>query len=328
MDLEFQTGRGEEMTSIRAGPHVMDLPTLGDLYDRAMGNRPVVGMNGNSLTWGMVGHGSQLDGGDRDIAMLHGGATWEVTPHQEPYFEFPAYLEEVPGLDEAVRRVDLEDGRLDGVWLGEDILDDPAALVDTPAFPGYQNRVIRESIRREGFGRDAVPDLLFVNYKQIDKVGHRWSMNSPQMEQVLRADDDALAGLVRILDREVGRGRWVLFLTADHGSTPDATFSGGYEIDILDFTNDLLARFDGDGDETRVIHDMRVTQFWVDEGELAEKGFTLDDVAAFVMRYTEGDNVADPSTLPRPERNARVFEAAFPGPALEAAPCLRGRQGA
>ena len=67
-------------------------------------------------------------------------------------------------------------------------------------------------------GADDVPDILFTNYKQIDLVSHAESMNSPQMESVVRASDEALGDLVRILNREVGRGQWVLALTADHGA--------------------------------------------------------------------------------------------------------------
>ena len=55
--------------------------------------------------------------------------------------------------------------------------------------------MIEEIIRREGFGQDDVPDLLYVNYKQIDKVGHKFSFPSMQMEEVVRGVDAELADL-------------------------------------------------------------------------------------------------------------------------------------
>ena len=44
-------------------------------------------------------------------------------------------------------------------------------------------------IRREGFGADDVPDLLYLNFKEIDYVSHVWSMNSPEMLDAVVAQD-------------------------------------------------------------------------------------------------------------------------------------------
>ena len=45
------------------------MPTLADLYDRAMGNKPIVGMVATvDIHLGMIGHGCFWNGGDQDIA--------------------------------------------------------------------------------------------------------------------------------------------------------------------------------------------------------------------------------------------------------------------
>ncbi len=60
---------GDELTTPWAkGPAYLMEPTLADLYDRAMGNEPVVGEVGTvSIHLGMLGHGSMWGGGDQDI---------------------------------------------------------------------------------------------------------------------------------------------------------------------------------------------------------------------------------------------------------------------
>ena len=105
-----------------------------------------------------------------------------------------------------------------------------------------------------------MPDLLFTNYKQIDQVGHQWSWPSPQMEAVVRSSDKAVGDLVRILNQEVGRGEWVLAMTADHGATPTSDYSGGFQIDQQTLTQDIIDAFDHDGDETKVVQSFRVTR--------------------------------------------------------------------
>jgi hypothetical protein len=319
VDLEFRGPGG--MRTIRDSAGLLKLPTLGDVYDRAEGNDPVVGMVGNGLTVGMLGHGTGIAGGDRDILALHGGAEWIVPEGLGPDFEIPDYLNDVPGLDEAIRRLDASDGQIDGRWLGDAELSDPTQIEETPAFTEWETTVIDQVIRREGFGSDEVPDLLLVNYKQIDKVGHRWSMNSPQAEIVVREMDRAFRDLVGILDRRAGRGNWVLAITADHGSTPDASVTGAFNIDMREFRADLQTAFDEDADGRSAILHTRVTQVWLDRAELEEGGHTVEEVARFLGRYRQADN--DPSGAPEPERP--VFQAAFPSELLDAPlPCLRG----
>ena len=44
--------------------------------------------------------------------------------------------------------------------------------LNTPARIPWQTRLIDEVVQREGFGADDVPDLLYINYKLIDEIGH------------------------------------------------------------------------------------------------------------------------------------------------------------
>ena len=42
---------------------------------------------------------------------------------------------------------------------------------DTPARTVYQERVVETVVKNEGFGADDTPDLLYLNFKEIDYVG-------------------------------------------------------------------------------------------------------------------------------------------------------------
>jgi hypothetical protein len=323
MDLRFEVEEDVLAGARGRGPKYQLVPSMTDLYDQSRGNEPLIGLVASAGTLGMIGRGTYLEGNDRDLAATQTQDSFGLNRMHVGLYEFPSYVRQIPGLAEEVRTMDLEDGQLDGRWMGEEI---PSDLSEVPAFAPYETAVIEEVIRREGFGDDAVPDFLFVNYKQIDKVGHRWSVDSPQMEAVVRSSDDALRELMAVLDREVGEGGWVLALTADHGSTPDARETDSFAVDIAALSSDLAAAFDTDGDDRPAIQSARVTQIWIDEEELAAGGHTVDDVADFLTGYTEADNAVDPSATSHPNRP--VFDAAFPGKTLEARlPCLPGRAG-
>jgi hypothetical protein len=318
VDLKFAAGQ-RMVPSFEQGPQYLQAPSLADLYDRAKGNAPKVAMVGfRAWHLGMIGRGSFLTGGDRDLAALMEGKNgeWNLPEPNASYFEFPEYVNDVPGLDESVRRMDLEDGKLDGAWLGEEVVGVPDLLIRTPAYAEWQTRILTEMIRRERFGADRIPDLLFTNYKQIDEVGHKWTMNSPQMAEVVRASDDALGELVAILDREVGREKWVLALTADHGVLPKPKLTGAIAIRNAELVSDIEASFGGD-----VVKSIRPSQLWVNQGVLKANGYTLGQVAEYIAEYTRGQG-EDPSKLGAQERKEKLFAAAFPSRVMKGLPCL------
>jgi hypothetical protein len=310
---------GEIRPSHGDGPQYLRAPSLADRYDRARSNEPKVGVVGfDDWHLGMIGQGSFFQGGDRDLAAILDveTAVWGLEEPNDRYYEFPSYVNEVPGLDQAIERLDAADGSKDGHWLDAD-LDDPVILRRSPAFVEWHTRILDEVIRREGFGADDEPDLLFTNYKQVDDVGHFWSMNSVQMQQVLRASDQAIEDLVAILDRRVGTGRWVMVVTADHGMVPDPSTTGGFNINRRTFREDVAEEF-GRG----VIEKWRPTMLWMDEEVLERNGRSLEEVADFILRYTAGQNVGDPGSLRPEERSDRLFSAAFPSRVLDDLPCL------
>ena len=320
VDLRFRI-EGRVRPSAFERTTVLIGSTLADDFDRARDNEPIIGMVGAEGTLGMIGHGSLYPGGDQDVAAGQLLGNWGLRKSNSRYYDFPHYVVDVPGY-EAVRRVaDEEDGTLDGSWF-DLALETPDSLTLTPAYAEYQTDVIEELIRREGFGADEVPDLLYVNYKQIDKVGHRFAFPSTQMERAVRSSDRALGELVDILNREVGEGQWVLGLTADHGSTPKPETTGAITIEYFELFRDLLAEFDGDGDDELAVQSLRITQAWIDLGELAEHGHTIEDMAAWFMNYTWAENALDPSMIPPGREDEKLFEAAFPGAVVEGLPCV------
>ena len=330
-DAEFFLG--EDLVRAGAlGPVLMMEPTLGDLYDRAMDNEPLVG-NLSSVTWhlNMTSHGALWGGGDKDIAVLRTpleadnegaeGTIWNLQGKNEPYFEFPSYVNDLPPLSSYVEEVDREDGALDGKWRDNSIEQYEKGWA-TPARIPYQERMIEEVIAREGFGADDVPDLLFINYKAIDHVSHIWSVNSPEMQDTLRWQDEYLGRFVDFLDRQVGQGEYVLVLTADHGAQFDPEVSGAFQVTPGQLAQDLEAAFPS-AIEDSVFKAVRTSQIYLDEAAMEASGYTVDQIAQFVLDYTKAQGApGGPTDVPETERDDRVFAAAIPASLLPDLKCL------
>ena len=68
-------------------------------------------------------------------------------------------------------------------------------------------------------GHDGI-DLLGVSFTGLDRVGHKFGPRSQEVRDHLAWLDATLGALFEHLDRSVGRGRYIVALSSDHGITP------------------------------------------------------------------------------------------------------------
>lgn len=273
----------------------VEVPTLADRYDLARGNRPVIGLVA-TVNWhlGMIGHGAARAGGDRDIALLMNdqGDAYGNTDHYEVPASSGASLVSEAGA------LDAQDGERDGLWDDRD-LTDPAVRYASPAYVSFQGRVLEDIVAAHGFGRDRVADLLFTNFKSIDDAGHRWGMTSAETGEVIAATDDTLRSVLRSLDAQVGEGKWMVVLTADHGQTPYPEESGGWPIGGGELKDDVNRALDRNGDGKDLVTRVTSAGAFIDESQLEPNEVTLTEVAEWMVGYTAGENLKEGQRSPR-----------------------------
>lgn len=74
------------------------------------------------------------------------------------------------------------------------------------------------AILSEDLGKDNITDFLAVSCSSTDYIGHAYGPNSIEAEDTyLRLDKD-LDEFFNYLDKQVGKGNYTVFLTADHGA--------------------------------------------------------------------------------------------------------------
>jgi hypothetical protein len=98
---------------------------------------------------------------------------------------------------------------------------DPAeALTATPAGNEAVLDAGLAAITAAGLGADVTPDLLVLSLSAHDLIGHGWGQESWEMWDMTLRLDAALDHFLAELDTRVGRGRWALAATSDHGACP------------------------------------------------------------------------------------------------------------
>jgi predicted AlkP superfamily pyrophosphatase or phosphodiesterase len=81
-------------------------------------------------------------------------------------------------------------------------------------------RLAETEIDALGLGKSGGTDFLGVSYSSVDYVGHTFGPRSWEIQDVLVRLDKDLGELLKHLDEKVGRGKYVVALSADHGVAP------------------------------------------------------------------------------------------------------------
>ena len=295
-----------------ADPRFLRTPAISELWDEQNDNKPFVGtVSYEGWHLGMIGHGAQREGGDRDVAAL-----WEIEDEawwvNEDYYELPSYLESTDALSAYEVELDERDGLTDGTWFGNaiDELRDPdtASRPGTPAFVRLTGQAVIDVMRHEKVGKDSLTDMLWVEFKAPDFAGHIWNVESPEEEDVLRETDNQIARIKKELVKTAGERNYILAISADHGQQPLPDNHGGWRISSNELERDIEDEFGAD-----VIEKISPVDIYVNSDKMSEADVSLEDLTGFISKYTIGDNI--PEGFPGADRvpEGRLDEQLFVG---------------
>ncbi len=89
-------------------------------------------------------------------------------------------------------------------------------LPSTPFGNTILNELALAAIDAEGLGADATTDFLAVSFSSPDYIGHNFGPQSKEVQDTYIRLDKEIERLLKALDNRVGKGNYVVFLTADH----------------------------------------------------------------------------------------------------------------
>lgn len=88
----------------------------------------------------------------------------------------------------------------------------------TPYATTFSFDFAEAAIEAEQLGKNTVPDFLALSISSTDYIGHEFGPNSIEIEDTyLRLDKD-ISNFLQYLDKTVGKGNYLFFLSADHAA--------------------------------------------------------------------------------------------------------------
>jgi predicted AlkP superfamily pyrophosphatase or phosphodiesterase len=90
----------------------------------------------------------------------------------------------------------------------------------SPYAETYLAEMAENAVDKLGLGKGASTDYLGVSFSSVDYVAHAFGPRSWEVQDELARLDRDLAGFFAHLDRVVGRGNYLVALSADHGGAP------------------------------------------------------------------------------------------------------------
>ena len=163
----------------------------------------------------------------------------------------------------------------------------------TPFGNSLTLKMAEATIKGYKMGEDNITDFLAINIASTDYVGHAFGPNSIEIEDTyLRLDRD-LEAFFQQLDKKVGKGNYLVFLSADHG----AAHSEGYMQ-----ANKMATGFFGEGLEktlndelekkyagSKLILGIDNYQVYLNQNVIKEKELETDEVKKTILGLLNKD---------------------------------------
>jgi predicted AlkP superfamily pyrophosphatase or phosphodiesterase len=152
-------------------------------------------------------------------------------------------------------------------------------------------RFAEQLISAERLGKNGVTDMLCVSFSATDYLGHYYGPQSWEVLDMYVRLDKEFERLFDFLDKQIGKGRYLVFLSADHAAphTPaymkDNKMAGGnvnmYETKWRDSLNVILEKeFQVPG----IIHAYSEFQIYVSQAKLKERQLDKKKVCESIIR--------------------------------------------
>jgi Type I phosphodiesterase / nucleotide pyrophosphatase len=253
-------------------PNYLMAFTLADLWNLETDGRAVIISQGSIFVAvaGLAGHGAcLLNARPTILASYSAEGSWETNAK---CYKLPEYLKNQKSqqLWEAAH----------GQWMGHNIAT-PDAVSRSGLFPKFEADALVAMIENEPVGAGELTDLLLVNLKAPDFVGHQYGPDSPEIEATLAEQDRQLARILQALEKKAGSNRFVVVVTADHGMPPEpqAPRKRYFNNDIVELVH---KKFDPEGAKLVAHFDARNNQLFVDKNRLRELGLTLSQIKEYL----------------------------------------------
>jgi hypothetical protein len=250
--------------------------TVADRWGTATAGRAVIASLGGRdyPATALAGHGRCLVGGRVMVLAYLSSRTgaWSSNPE---CFRLPEYMAGLGSTDAVARIYQLLEAGASP--------QDSAAVAAATELARFEGAGVQALLRGEPFGVDSITDLLLVNLKVADHVGHVFGPFSGAEEAAITELDRQIGEILAILEDKAGPGNYIVAITSDHGM-PDEPVGPDRRHIHVELIGEINRRFDPDGPGVVLALGGADSQIYLDHERLAELGLSTADVAAHLEK--------------------------------------------
>lgn len=119
---------------------------------------------------------------------------------------------------------------------------DAGVIRSTPFGNDLLEEFAKKAIKNEGLGKDNNTDFLTVSFSSTDYVGHILGPRSMELQDTYLRLDLTIADFLNYLDKTVGKGNYLVFLTADHAGAENAQFLKDHKYNVTNVEPKEIAK--------------------------------------------------------------------------------------
>ena len=166
---------------------------------------------------------------------------------------------------------------------------DAGVLRSTPFGNNLLVDLAKRTIEKEALGKDEITDFLSVSFSSTDYIGHILGPRSIELQDTYLRLDETLGEFITYLDKQVGKGNYLIFLTADHAGAENVTYLKDNKYDVTNlnsksFTNDLIVFSKTTYGEDLVLNCSNSNVFF-NKTLIKSKGLSLNEVKETFKNY-------------------------------------------
>lgn len=149
----------------------------------------------------------------------------------------------------------------------------------------------KAAIEGEKLGKSKWTDFLAVSFSSTDYVGHRYGPDAVEIEDTYLRFDKDLADFIAFLDTKVGKGKYTIFLTADHGVVQVPAYLQSLRIPAHYFDGKAFMQWiktlckERFGNEN-IIENISNYQIFLNKEELVKLKLSTKEVAGYLVEQS------------------------------------------
>lgn len=185
----------------------------------------------------------------------------------------------------------------------------------SPAGNEITEVMAKNVIANEKLGQEGETDMICISFSSTDKIGHKYGTHCQLMQDQYVDLDSRLADLMTFLDSTIGKGQWLLFLSADHGAANNILMNQEHGIPAGGFFYNKEAKAANEylqkkyNTTANIVKQIMSYSVVLDHDAIAKAGLKLRTVKRDAVEYFQGkDFVAYAVDMDR------VASAAVPQP--------------